>query len=334
MEAEQHRRAARRAHRSLPAQLVPARAALPAGLPDLARLPRPTGLAVCTLRSGHSSRAQPVTAPSPRFWASQSPVCTAPCECSVSLCWMKASRAGGLERSRHSRRVASMAPAFVRLSPAVRPSSAAVSPVLYPRDRQAAPPTPPVPAGSVRPRTPPPHSVELPLCSAPRPRLNPFEMRIQSVTRLLLGTRVGSGLWSSPRRPFLLLTVPVVQQLTMPLPGSQLPLPRYGSGQQPLLLPQSLQLPQGQSLSVGAPRRILPPGSQPSVLHTSREVSMTASCCGPGRALVISLTLVKGHCCGGERQRPGRKLLASAHRWWPVYCGVLGPMASHTDARG
>ncbi|XP_039718829.1 protein PRRC2B isoform X6 [Pteropus medius] len=62
-------------------------------------------------------------------------------------------------------------------------------------------------------------------------------------------------------------------QLTMPLPGSQLPLPRYGSGQQPLILSQSLQLPQGQSLSVGAPRRILPPGSQPSVLHTSRESS-------------------------------------------------------------
>ncbi|XP_057581298.1 protein PRRC2B isoform X4 [Hippopotamus amphibius kiboko] len=63
------------------------------------------------------------------------------------------------------------------------------------------------------------------------------------------------------------------QQLTMPLPGSQLPLPRYGSGQQPLILPQSIQLPQGQSLSVGAPRRILPPGSQPSVLNTSRESS-------------------------------------------------------------
>ncbi|XP_057403583.1 protein PRRC2B isoform X16 [Balaenoptera acutorostrata] len=62
-------------------------------------------------------------------------------------------------------------------------------------------------------------------------------------------------------------------QLTMPLPGSQLPLPRYGSGQQPLLLPQSIQLPQGQSLSVGAPRRMLPPGSQPSVLNTSRESS-------------------------------------------------------------
>ncbi|KAF4025016.1 hypothetical protein G4228_017176 [Cervus hanglu yarkandensis] len=53
-------------------------------------------------------------------------------------------------------------------------------------------------------------------------------------------------------------------QLTMPLPGS---------GQQPLLLPQSIQLPQAQSLSVGDPRRILAPGSQPSVLNTSRESS-------------------------------------------------------------
>lgn len=70
------------------------------------------------------------------------------------------------------------------------------------------------------------------------------------------------------------LPIPVIQQLTMPMPGSQLPLPRYGSGQQPLILPQSIQLPQGQSLSVGAPRRILPPGSQPSVLNTSREVRM------------------------------------------------------------
>ncbi|XP_072208574.1 protein PRRC2B isoform X5 [Excalfactoria chinensis] len=62
-------------------------------------------------------------------------------------------------------------------------------------------------------------------------------------------------------------------QLTMPVPGSQLPLPRYGSGQQPLILPQSIQLPQGQNLPVGAPRRILPPGSQPSVLAASRESS-------------------------------------------------------------
>ncbi|KFQ99331.1 Protein PRRC2B [Opisthocomus hoazin] len=54
---------------------------------------------------------------------------------------------------------------------------------------------------------------------------------------------------------------------------TQLPLPRYGSGQQPLILPQSIQLPQGQNLPVGAPRRILPPGSQPSVLGASRESS-------------------------------------------------------------
>ncbi|XP_065274911.1 protein PRRC2B isoform X3 [Emys orbicularis] len=64
-----------------------------------------------------------------------------------------------------------------------------------------------------------------------------------------------------------------LEMLTMPMPGSQLPLPRYGSGQQQLILPQSIQLPQGQNLSVGAPRRILPPGSQPSVLTTSRESS-------------------------------------------------------------
>ncbi|XP_042334573.1 protein PRRC2B isoform X2 [Sceloporus undulatus] len=62
-------------------------------------------------------------------------------------------------------------------------------------------------------------------------------------------------------------------QLTMSMPGSQLPMPRYGSSQQPLILPQSIQLPQGQSLSVGAPRRILSPGSQPSVLATNRESS-------------------------------------------------------------
>ncbi|XP_067328067.1 protein PRRC2B isoform X2 [Anolis sagrei] len=62
-------------------------------------------------------------------------------------------------------------------------------------------------------------------------------------------------------------------QLTLPMPGSQLPMPRYGSGQQPLLLPQSIQLPQGQGLSVGAPRRILSPGSQPSILAGGRESS-------------------------------------------------------------
>uniref|UniRef100_A0A8C8EVU1 BAT2 N-terminal domain-containing protein n=1 Tax=Oncorhynchus tshawytscha TaxID=74940 RepID=A0A8C8EVU1_ONCTS len=61
-------------------------------------------------------------------------------------------------------------------------------------------------------------------------------------------------------------------QVTMPLPGSQL---RYGSAQQHLILPQSIQLQQGQNLSVGAARRMLPPGSQPPVMTGSREVSST-----------------------------------------------------------
>lgn len=55
----------------------------------------------------------------------------------------------------------------------------------------------------------------------------------------------------------------------MPLPGSQL---RYGSAQQHLILPQSIQLQQGQNLSVGAPRRMMPPGSQAAVMTGSREV--------------------------------------------------------------
>lgn len=56
----------------------------------------------------------------------------------------------------------------------------------------------------------------------------------------------------------------------MPLPGSQL---RYGSAQQHLILPQSIQLQQGQNLSVGGPRRIIPPASQPPVITASREVT-------------------------------------------------------------
>ncbi|XP_058238745.1 protein PRRC2B isoform X1 [Hemibagrus wyckioides] len=59
-------------------------------------------------------------------------------------------------------------------------------------------------------------------------------------------------------------------QVTVPLPGSQL---RYGSAQQHLILPQSIQLQQGQNLSVGAPRRIIPPASQPPVIAASREPS-------------------------------------------------------------
>ncbi|KAI5615747.1 protein PRRC2B isoform X1, partial [Silurus asotus] len=58
-------------------------------------------------------------------------------------------------------------------------------------------------------------------------------------------------------------------QVTMPLPGSQL---RYGSAQQHLILPQSIQLQQGQNLPVGAPRRIIPSASQP-VITASREPS-------------------------------------------------------------
>lgn len=58
-------------------------------------------------------------------------------------------------------------------------------------------------------------------------------------------------------------------QVTMPLPGSQL---RYGS-QQHLILPQSIQLQQGQNLSVGGPRRMMPPGSQPPVMAGNREGS-------------------------------------------------------------
>ncbi|XP_035996117.1 protein PRRC2B isoform X1 [Fundulus heteroclitus] len=55
-------------------------------------------------------------------------------------------------------------------------------------------------------------------------------------------------------------------QVTMPLPGSQL---RYGSAQQHLILPQSIQLQQGQ----GHPRRMLPQGSQAAVMSGSREGS-------------------------------------------------------------
>lgn len=60
-------------------------------------------------------------------------------------------------------------------------------------------------------------------------------------------------------------------QVTMPMPGSQL---RYGSAQQHLILPQSIQLQQNQNLSVGASRRMMPPGSQPPVLTSSREMDV------------------------------------------------------------
>uniref|UniRef100_A0A8C7E6J4 Uncharacterized protein n=1 Tax=Naja naja TaxID=35670 RepID=A0A8C7E6J4_NAJNA len=57
-----------------------------------------------------------------------------------------------------------------------------------------------------------------------------------------------------------------LQQLTMPMA-------RYGSGQQPLLLSQSMHLPQAQNLPVGAPRRIVSPNSQASALVANRESS-------------------------------------------------------------
>ncbi|KPP79701.1 protein PRRC2B-like [Scleropages formosus] len=60
-------------------------------------------------------------------------------------------------------------------------------------------------------------------------------------------------------------------QVTVPLPGSQL---RYGSAQQHLILPQSIQLQQGQNLTVGAPRRILTPSSQSPVITGNREVKI------------------------------------------------------------
>ncbi|XP_023665316.2 protein PRRC2B-like isoform X2 [Paramormyrops kingsleyae] len=60
-------------------------------------------------------------------------------------------------------------------------------------------------------------------------------------------------------------------QVTMPMPGSQL---QFGSAQQHLILPPSIQLQQGQSLPVGGPRRILPPGSQPPVMAPNRELEM------------------------------------------------------------
>eukprot|EP00062_Callorhinchus_milii_P014894 gi/632964541/ref/XP_007898447.1/ PREDICTED: protein PRRC2B isoform X1 [Callorhinchus milii] len=62
-------------------------------------------------------------------------------------------------------------------------------------------------------------------------------------------------------------------QVTMSLPGSQLSLPRFGSGQQQLIaLTQSIQLPQAPNLNAGGTRRILTPGSQPPMLPTGREI--------------------------------------------------------------
>ncbi|OCT56218.1 hypothetical protein XELAEV_18000479mg [Xenopus laevis] len=55
--------------------------------------------------------------------------------------------------------------------------------------------------------------------------------------------------------------------LFMPMPGSQLQMPRCSSGQQTMILPQSIQLSQAQNLPVGAPQRMQTP------VLTSRESS-------------------------------------------------------------
>uniref|UniRef100_A0A8C9WKQ0 Proline rich coiled-coil 2B n=1 Tax=Scleropages formosus TaxID=113540 RepID=A0A8C9WKQ0_SCLFO len=68
-------------------------------------------------------------------------------------------------------------------------------------------------------------------------------------------------------------------QVTVPLPGSQL---RYGSAQQHLILPQSIQLQQGQNLTVGAPRRILTPSSQSPVITGNRELFLLLTPPRPG----------------------------------------------------
>ncbi|OCT57894.1 hypothetical protein XELAEV_18002889mg, partial [Xenopus laevis] len=53
--------------------------------------------------------------------------------------------------------------------------------------------------------------------------------------------------------------------LFLPMPGSQLQMPRCSSGQQTMILPQSIQLSQAQNLPVGAPQRMQTP------VLTSRE---------------------------------------------------------------
>uniref|UniRef100_A0A3Q3KKD2 BAT2 N-terminal domain-containing protein n=1 Tax=Monopterus albus TaxID=43700 RepID=A0A3Q3KKD2_MONAL len=107
-------------------------------------------------------------------------------------------------------------------------------------------------------------------------------------------------------------------QVTMPLPGSQL---RYGSAQQHLILPQSIQLQQGQNLSVGGPRRMLPPGSQPAVMTGSREGSQI-------EMKGFQFTEKPNHSPGmsGGSYRPG-----SASPSGKLSCpgGPIGPLPTH-----
>ncbi|XP_043914129.1 protein PRRC2B [Protopterus annectens] len=64
------------------------------------------------------------------------------------------------------------------------------------------------------------------------------------------------------------------QMMDSQLPQVTMPhLPRYGSSQQPLILPNPFQMPQTQNLPPGGPRRIISTGSQHGVLSHGREAS-------------------------------------------------------------
>lgn len=110
-------------------------------------------------------------------------------------------------------------------------------------------------------------------------------------------------------------------QVTMPLNASQL---RYGSAQQHLILPQSIQLQQGQNLSVGAPRRMMPPGSQPTVMTSSREVK-TQGLKSLHKINVISVMIViKSN--GGHWSFSVCHFLLRAHRWkWRASSSLTSP---------
>ncbi|XP_072285318.1 protein PRRC2B-like [Pyxicephalus adspersus] len=79
-------------------------------------------------------------------------------------------------------------------------------------------------------------------------------------------------------------------QLTMPMAGSQIQMPRYSSGQQPLLLPQSFQLPQGQNLPVGALRRM-----HPSILTTGQDIEMKGFHFSEGKQGMQTAASVQAH---------------------------------------
>ncbi|KAM8934473.1 protein PRRC2B isoform 2-T2 [Pelodytes ibericus] len=92
-------------------------------------------------------------------------------------------------------------------------------------------------------------------------------------------------------------------QLTMPMSGAQLQMPRYGSGQQAMLLPQSIQLSQGQNLPVGAPRRMQP-------LNANRESSPME---------------MKGfHFTDGKQNMPSQSAMQAQHSYRPSSASPSG----------